>query len=134
MTEGGEVRARQFIVRADEAIRRAQEMLAEGDIDLAVNRTYYGAFYAAQALLETRGLQTNRHSTLIGLFGREFVKTGLMDGSHGRALGALLQLRLEADYQPAPDIDEPQVRDFLHQATAFVADARALLDELLGSG
>jgi uncharacterized protein (UPF0332 family) len=62
-------------------LSRAQDAFAEGDHLLtkkafmgAVNRFYYSAFYAARALLAIRELDSSRHSGVISLFQRHFVK------------------------------------------------------------
>ena len=66
-------------------LSRAQDAFAEGDYLLtknafmgAVNRFYYSAFYAARALLAIRELDSSRHSGVISLFQKHFVKSGLV--------------------------------------------------------
>ena len=72
--------------QAREALREAR-LLQEAAADRgAVNRAYYAMFYAVLALLATRGLGTSKHSGAIGLFDREFVKSGVFDKSLSRAL------------------------------------------------
>ncbi|MEA3404046.1 MAG: HEPN domain-containing protein [Armatimonadota bacterium] len=120
--------------RAEAAVRQGELALREGDCELAVNRAYYAAFYAATALLETRGLQTSRHSATLRLFGREFVEQGLMAGSHGKTLNVLFRERQKVDYTPAPDVAGAQAAEHLHSAREFVADAEALLGNIPGEG
>jgi uncharacterized protein (UPF0332 family) len=54
-------------------------------------------FHAARAALEKRGIATGsqRHGTIIGRFGRMFVKHGPLDPALGRALNKALELRRE---------------------------------------
>ncbi len=134
MTEGDRDRARGYMGRARRALEAAEHNLDGGFVDEAISRCYYAALYAAKALLATRGFDTNRHSAAIQLLGREFITSGLLPGQQGRVLGLLLQHRLNADYEVAPDFTPAAAREHLHEATEFVADARALLDDLLGSG
>jgi uncharacterized protein (UPF0332 family) len=60
-------------------------------------------FHAARAALEMRGIATGgqRHGTIIGRFGRTFVKDGPLDPALGGALNKTLELRREGDYDLA---------------------------------
>lgn len=55
-------------------------MLESGHLDFAAPRAYYGGcFYVAEALLLDEGSSFSRHGSLIGEYGRLFVKTGRLD-------------------------------------------------------
>jgi uncharacterized protein (UPF0332 family) len=97
-------------------MRKARESLASAKADLqagrlngASSRAYYAMFHAARAALEMRGIATGgqRHGTIIGRFGRTFVKNGPLDPALGRALNKTLELRREGDY----DLASPDARD-----------------------
>lgn len=64
----------------------------------AVNRAYYSMFYATLALLATRRLGTSKHSSVLALFDREFVKAGLLPKELSRVLHQAFDLRQEQDY------------------------------------
>jgi len=64
----------------------------------AINRFYYAAFHAARALLATRQMDSSKHSGVISLFNREFVKPGLISKESGKTLNAAFNIRSEADY------------------------------------
>lgn len=63
---------------ADEALEESLLMLDSSHERAAVNRAYYAMFYALQALLAASGLVASKHSGVISLFDREFVKTSLV--------------------------------------------------------
>lgn len=44
----------------------------------AVSRFYYAVFHAMRAVLSTKSLDTPKHSGVISLFNKEFVKPGLI--------------------------------------------------------
>lgn len=67
--------------QADETLREANILLSAGALRGAVNRAYYAMFYAALALLATRQLGSSKHSGVLALFDREFVKPGAMPRS-----------------------------------------------------
>jgi uncharacterized protein (UPF0332 family) len=113
---------------ADALMAKARESLASAKADLdagrlngASSRAYYAMFHAARAALEMRGITTGgqRHGTVIGRFGRTFVKKGPLDPALGRALNKALELRREGDYDLAsPDPDD--IRVALQNAEALV--------------
>lgn len=86
-------------------LQRARETLHEGDLlreanaqDGAVNRYYYAAFYAARALLATLELDSPKHSGVIALFNRHFVKSQVLSADVARVLVRSFEKRLQSDY------------------------------------
>jgi len=74
----------QYLARAHQVLDTGQLALEHGDYISAVNRAYYAIFYAANALLATKGLERSKHSGVIAAFRQHFVKTGIVDvGSLG---------------------------------------------------
>ncbi len=117
-------------------LQRARETLHEGDLlreanaqDGAVNRYYYAAFYAARALLATLELDSPKHSGVIALFNRHFVKTQVVSTDVARVLVRSFEKRLQSDYADfarttVEDLDRltVDVRTFV-DACARVLDA-----------
>jgi len=68
-----------LIQRAERAIKSAELLLKEGDVDTSVSRSYYAMFYVTEALLLTRELKFSSHRSVISLFGEHFVKTGIFN-------------------------------------------------------
>ena len=60
--------ARHRLGRAKEAFAEGEYLLTKSAFMGAVNRFYYGAFYAARALLAVKELDSSRHSGVISLF------------------------------------------------------------------
>jgi uncharacterized protein (UPF0332 family) len=81
-------------------------------------------FHAAPAALEMHGIATGgqRHGTIIGRFGRAFVKNGPLDPALGRALNKALELRKEGDY----DISSLRADD----VRAALRDAETLVEAI----
>ncbi len=131
MREGAVERAWDRMSHALEALEAARLLLDAGSLAAAINRAYYAAFYAACALLETRGMGGRSHRGLLTLFGREFVVPGIIAREHGRALHKLFERRQEADYGVFVDFDQETTADLVEAAEAFVTDARELLERLL---
>ncbi|MBE9063552.1 HEPN domain-containing protein [cf. Phormidesmis sp. LEGE 11477] len=66
------------LAEAKETIEEAKLLLEYIAFRGSINRSYYAMLYALLGLLATRGLGTSKHSGVISLFDREFVKTGLL--------------------------------------------------------
>lgn len=75
MTEEKKNDLRHWLQRAQETLTEARTLKEAGLFIGTVNRLYYACFYAASALLETRGLTSLKHSGIISLLHQHFVKT-----------------------------------------------------------
>lgn len=131
MNEAERELAREFVARASRQLDAGEHALRGGFVSQAVSASYYSVLYAAKGLLATRGLQTNRHSAAIRLFGREFVATGDMAREYSRIMSLLLERRISADYDAAPAFTEQMARGYLDEARDFVSVASDLLEEIL---
>ena len=69
-------------------------LLDQGFLRDAVNRSYYGMFYAVVALLVTKRSGTSKHRGAIMLFDREFISPPfpLRLALLGKGAGALLRI------------------------------------------
>lgn len=66
--QGTRQRVKGYLARARRVLRTGRLALEDGDPVSAVNRAYYAMFYAANALLATKGMERSRHSGLIAAF------------------------------------------------------------------
>ncbi|MCD6361381.1 MAG: HEPN domain-containing protein [Armatimonadetes bacterium] len=124
-------RARERMARARRAIEAARLLCASDQPEAAVNRAYYASFYAACALVATKGLDSRKHRGIIGMFDREFVLPGLVDRKHGRTLHELFQQRGIADYAFFVEFDEDAVEQLVSSATELVEAGEQLPLSLL---
>ncbi|MGC8880589.1 MAG: HEPN domain-containing protein [Anaerolineae bacterium] len=115
---------RHYLNLADEEIVAARDNLRLGHLRAAVSRAYYAMFYAATALLGSRGLWRSKHQGLIAAFGEHFVRPGLIEPRYGRMLHDAFEMRLDSDYAPHPDLDESS-------ATRLIADAADFVKRIL---
>lgn len=86
-----------------------------------INRSYYGMFYAALALLQTIGEITSKHSGVISLFDLHFYKKGFFSKEHSRSFHEIFVLRQENDYRVITSVSPEQARMALNGAESFVA-------------
>ena len=117
-----------LIEKAEEDIKAAELLIRAGLCRIAVSRAYYAMFYAAEALLLTRGLSFSSHKGVISNFGREFVKRGVFDKKFQKALSDIFKLRQNCDYDPLPEIDESKTEQSLQNAKEFLSGAKTYLE------
>src|SRR5713226_1653816 len=75
-----------LLAKAARALRVAERLKGDEDAEFAVGRAYYAMFYAAEALLNEKGLRFRKHGGVHGAFAEHFIKTGLLDGKYHRRL------------------------------------------------
>jgi uncharacterized protein (UPF0332 family) len=121
----GEVAAN--LERADESIRAAQKLAADGFHDFAASRAYYAAFYAASAVLLSEGVDMSKHSGVIASIHQRFVKTGRLDREQGKALNWLFGLRTVGDYGVTAHVSRQETEQAIRAAESFLAAIKALL-------
>ena len=109
------------IREAHEALREARLLFDANAWRGSINRAYYCMFYAALALLATKGMGTSRHRGVISLFDREFVKPGLLSAEFSRSFHRAFTRRSRSDYDERAEVDEQEASNGVSEATTFVA-------------
>ena len=118
-----------LLEKSARAIRAAEILLRERDLDSAAGRTYYAMFYVAEALLFEKELQFRKHSGVHSAFGEHFAKAGLLDSKFHRWLLNASDKRIQADYGVDAVLSEEDVALVLEQAREFLAEAQRLLSD-----
>lgn len=111
MSDAGD--SRSTVEREMQQARQAlddAEKARDADISDAavINRLYYAAFHAVQAVLYDRGFEPTSHGGVLSLFGTEIIAADDAPRKDGRFLSQLSELRKQADYgyeQLDEDID-----------------------------
>jgi uncharacterized protein (UPF0332 family) len=130
MTREEEGLAYHRIAIAKESLTEAVTLLDNGLLRGATNRLYYAAFYAAKALLATRGLDSTRHSGVIALFNRNFVKTGVIKAEVARTLMTSFELRQDLDYEDFFAIEAESAQLMKDEVTTFIGECERILNGL----
>ena len=116
--------------RAFETLEEARLMLQNGHLYGAANRIYYACFYATVALLLTKGLGSSKHSGVMALFNRHFVKEGLVPAEMGKFYSRVFEHRLESDYADVVELKEDDVRADLETAREFITLIQSRLEPI----
>jgi len=107
--------------RARETLNTAQ-LLRDQKADTAsiVNRAYYAMFYAALAILATIGQETSKHSGVLALFDKHFIKTGILPREMGKFLHTAFDTRQTGDYEDKLEISQAMAEQIVEFAVKFV--------------
>ncbi len=119
--------AKYRIQKAREELQVAKYVLEKNFINSSLGSSYYSVFHAARALLVFKKLDSKKHSGVIALFNKEFIKPGLMSENAKNILTKAFYVRLDSDYKDfylASKADaEEQIKDaeyFLDEIVNFI--------------
>ena len=129
MTQGSEDLVKYKLERSGETLEEAKIMLRSSHLFGAANRIYYACFYAVSALLLSKDLSSHKHSGVLSLFNRHFVKTGLIPVELGKFYSRLFDTRIESDYADLVTIDLKEIQDNLKTAEIFIPAVKSLIKE-----
>ena len=93
----------------------------------SINRSYYAAFYAGLALLQTIGKGSSKHSGVIALLHQNFFRSEILPRENGRIINRLFELRQKSDYEVAPPVDTSTAAESLEAAIRFTEVIRQYL-------
>lgn len=85
-----------------------------------VNRAYYAMFYAALALLATIGQETSKHSGVLALFDKHFMKPKILPKEIGGFLHQAFDMRQTGDYEEEAELTKEDAQQTLEAAVKFV--------------
>jgi len=118
-----------LIVKARRSIKASKVLFSEGDYDFAISRAYYAMFYCAEAVLLTKELKSKKHSGVIAMFGKEFVKTGLLPEKLHKYLIEAYSERGKGDYEALGLQSEDEARKIIERAEEFISEMEKFLQE-----
>jgi uncharacterized protein (UPF0332 family) len=118
-----------YIQNAHEVLEASQILLENKFYTSAVNRAYYAVFYAANALLVTKGINQGKHSGVISAFRQHFIKTGLIAPEYSQIYGRLMEDRHESDYELGISLTKDEAQLDLSDAKRFVSEVERWLNQ-----
>ena len=106
--------------QAVESIDLAKFLLGSDKLVLAVNRIYYGMYYALTALALKHSFKTAKHAQLIGWFNKEFIFSKKVDSKYGKILKQAYQNRTKGDYEAFVLFSRDEVELLLIKMVDFI--------------
>ena len=111
----------QFLAqKAQDSLRAAKLLEAEGLADFAVSRAYYAMFYIAEAFLLGENLSFSKHSAVISKFGEYFVRNDKIPSKYHRYLIDAEQMRLKGDYDRTERLELEDAQLVIQRAEEFL--------------
>ena len=105
--------------QADEAVRDARLLLSRGSLRASSNRSYYAMF---------------KHSGVISLFNRLYVKSGRFPKDFSKWLRRAFDLRTRCGYASMVTVSPDETAELIAHAEQFVDRVRAEMEPLSGEG
>lgn len=120
----------EYLKMANERIESATELLKINNLSDSISRSYYAFLDASTAALISVNIAPQSHAAAIALFGKHFVKTGLVDEKFGRWFNRIDKERLEADYKHIKKFTKDETGEALEAAKEFVRKIKILLKNI----
>ena len=133
MTENLAALVRYRIEQAEEALHAARILLREGSLRGSVNRSYCAMFYAVLALLASRKEETSKHSGVIALFDRLYVRTEVFPTDFSKWLRRAFDLRTRCDYGTTLTVTTEETASQIEHASSFLSAVREECQRLINS-
>jgi uncharacterized protein (UPF0332 family) len=113
--------------QAVESIDLAKFLLSSDKLVVAVNRIYYGMYYALTALALKHAFKTSKHTQLIGWFNKEFILSKKVDSKYGKILWNAYKNRTKGDYDAFVLFSTSEVESMLNEMIDFIEEIKFLL-------
>ncbi len=83
-------------------------------------------FYEVIALLLREGLSTSKHSGVMAIFQKEFIKTGKVNIDMGKFYTRMFEFRHKGDYGDFTKFEEDKVKEWIDKAELFIKEIEGL--------
>ena len=113
--------------RAQETIREVNILIDNQLWNTAVNRLYYGCYYAVNALLTSKRIKAQTHAGVRQMFGLHFIKTGLINKELGKYYSIIFDKRITGDYDDFIDYEKSDVIEMVEPAKELIQEIDKLI-------
>lgn len=114
--------------QAKETIDDVAFLIQNKRLVIAVNRIYYGMFYALLALALQYNFKTSKHAQLIGWFNKEFIKTGKIEIRYSKIIQSAFSARTDGDYGIFMEFSYEELQKMYEEMKDFVAEVERFLN------
>jgi uncharacterized protein (UPF0332 family) len=113
--------------QANETILDVELLVENKRFRSAINRIYYGMFYALLALGTAQKFETSKHAQLIGWFNKNFIIEGLIDPKYGKIINKAFNRRTKGDYDTFVEFEENLVYEMLNEMKDFIYEISSFI-------
>lgn len=108
------------VSRAKETLEEARLLFDGGFTMGVVNRIYYACFYAVSALMFSEGHSSSKHSGVMSLFDRLWIKPKRLPLQMGVFYHRIFEYRQRGDYQDLFSFESQDIASWLAEASDFI--------------
>lgn len=120
------------LARAKEEYETAVILFDTGHFRAANNRAYYSIFHAMRAVLAFDGYDSKKHSGIIAVFRKDYIKTGVFDVALSDIIGMASEIRNASDYDDMFIADKAETEEQIQNAKVFLNEISRYVNERLG--
>jgi uncharacterized protein (UPF0332 family) len=117
------------IKRAYDTVHQVEFLIQNNMTTIAVNRIYYGMFYALSALALEHQFITSKHGQLIGWFNKNFIKNNKLERKFGQFLRDAFDNRSRGDYDDWIEFSKDEVIMLFEEMKEFIREMDKLINE-----
>jgi uncharacterized protein (UPF0332 family) len=117
------------IGQAESMIDEVAFLIENKKLIFAVNRIYYGVFYALTAIALKDGYKTSKHSRLMGWFNKNYIATGRCEKKYGNFMYKAFQKRQIGDYEVFSDFSKEEVVQLNRMLQEFIQRIKSILND-----
>jgi len=117
--------------KAKSLLKQSEYLLDNQMYDGSINRSYYAIFNAVRSLLSLAKLDSKKHSGVLSLFDRYFVKTAVFDKRFSEIAHTAFDSRQDFDYEDFSIPTEEDARPQLNNARELIAEVERARNDLV---
>lgn len=114
---------------AESKLQSAKILCEKGSYSDAISRAYYSMHYSARALLSTKNIFPKTHKGIITRFGLEFVKEGIIEEYHIKAMSTARESRERADYGIGYNFTKEEAESIIEDAERFLERIKKAIED-----
>ena len=119
------------IEKAEKIIEEAEILLNNDKIEGTINRSYYSIFAIARSLTILLGKDSKKHSGIISIFDKYFVKAGILDKRFSKIIHSAFDLRSDADYKDFAPVNLADAKNQFENAKLFLKETKEIREKII---
>lgn len=116
-----------YLQKAFRTLENIPKYIEMDDYTVAVNRSYYAAFYSLKALEILDNYDSKKHSGVISHFRQKYVKTEICSIRYSDIIGKLQDAREIGDYNIIADFTIDEAKEFYESAKDFINEMQRII-------
>lgn len=123
--------ARYRLEKAKEEYEAAVLLLEAEHYRAANNRAYYSVFHAMRSVLAFDGYDSKKHSGIIGVFRKDYIKSGVFPEMMSDIIGNASEIRNASDYDDMFIASKSETAEQVANAKVFLSYIEKYVEERL---